>query len=57
MREANTGKLYVFECNPRGSSFLEVVSGKPAWGSAFFRVDMREHSQYQKYGFLVHRNC
>ena len=57
MREANTGKFYVFECNPRISSVLEVVLGTPAWVSAFFRVNMRKHTQYQKCGFLVHRNC
>ena len=46
----------MFECNPRGSSVVEVVSGTPALGSAFFGVNMREHAQYQNCGFLMHRN-
>ena len=36
---------------------LDVVSGTPAWGSSFFGADTREHAQYRKCGFLVHRNC
>lgn len=57
IREHDTNKFYVFECNPRGSSVLEVVSGTPGWGKAFFGTDMRKHAQFQKCGFYMHANC
>ena len=57
IRERDTGKFFVFECNPRGSSVLEVVSGTPAWGKAFFGTDMRAHAQFQQLGFYMHGNC
>lgn len=57
MREKGTGKFFVFECNPRGSSVLEVVSGTPGWGAAFFGEDVRGQAQFQKCGFFMHGNC
>lgn len=57
-RETATGNFYIIECNPRGSSVLEVVSTTPGWGRAFFGVEVpKSEAVYAGAGFWFHRNC
>jgi hypothetical protein len=56
-QEASTGRYYVIECNPRGSSSLETVSHTPGWAACFFGTDLRKRTKYRGVGYWFHRNC
>lgn len=55
LQETTTGNIYCIECNPRGSSVLEGVSGTPGWAASFFGEDVRAGTVYQDVGFIFHR--
>lgn len=57
IREKDSNKPYIIECNPRASSILETVSETPLWAEAFFGIDVIHRTISRPVGFVFHKNC